>query len=60
MDLQVRINPGHQTLSGCFFVTRCAVYLPCKEEITDELGFQTMVKLGWGEEIVFYGITGTV
>lgn len=58
--IDVGVDTCHDSLSSCFLVTGCSVYLSGKEQILYILRFQRMFQLGGVKEVVFDGIARAV
>ena len=59
MDGQVRIDAGHQALTGGFFIACGAIDLAREEKASKLLGLQTSFQLGRREEVVLNRVAGT-
>ena len=49
MYFQMSIDTGHQSLSGCFFVTGGSIDLSGKIEVFNQLGFKGILELQGGK-----------
>ena len=57
MATQVGVDPGYETLSGCFFISCRSVDLTGKEKVANGLCFESVGELGRVEIIVFDSIS---